>query len=155
VGGAGFREEYEREWLYGAFLAFGLQATGSFAGLIVLQQVLGLAAVGWLWVTWRLWLRLFPENFLRELLLTVLGLALAGLYLVNPITRTLELSLRPEALLTFVAFAQLAAITAFLRWRWQARTPAPPPPPPWLARSPWSWPWRSTCSNPTGCWRCP
>ena len=44
LGGAGFREQFEREWLYGAFLAACLRITGSFSGYIVIQQALGLLA---------------------------------------------------------------------------------------------------------------
>ena len=31
AGGTGFREQFEREWLYGAFLAACLRTTGSFS----------------------------------------------------------------------------------------------------------------------------
>ena len=32
LGGTGFRERFEREWLYGAFIAGCLRVTGSFSG---------------------------------------------------------------------------------------------------------------------------
>jgi hypothetical protein len=38
LGGMGFRERYEREWLYGAFIAACLRITGSFSGYIVVRS---------------------------------------------------------------------------------------------------------------------
>ena len=46
LGGTGFREQFEREWLYGAFIAACLRSTGSFSGYIIIQQVLGLLGGG-------------------------------------------------------------------------------------------------------------
>src|SRR6188474_1056010 len=50
IGGLGFHEEYEREWLYGAFIAGCLRVTGSFTGYIIIQQILGLAAAVLMWL---------------------------------------------------------------------------------------------------------
>lgn len=123
IGGLGFHEEFEREWLYGAFLAGGLKLTGSFAGLIRLQQLLGLTAALVMWLTWRRWTALLPHHFFGELISVPLGLFLIALYLFNPITLVLELSVRPEALMAFVAFLQLYCVVSFCKFRWQTFHP--------------------------------
>lgn len=119
VGGTGFHEEYEREWFYGAFLAFGLKITGSFAGLVSLQQALGLAGGALLWLTWLVWISLLPRNVLVQTLGLVLGLFVATLHLFNPSTLAFELSLRPEAILSFVVFGQLFCILSYIQYRWK------------------------------------
>ena len=53
LGGTGFRERFEREWLYGAFIAACLRLTGSFSGYIIIQQSLGVIAAICMWLTWR------------------------------------------------------------------------------------------------------
>ena len=53
LGGTGFRERFEREWLYGAFIAACLRLTGSFSGYIIIQQSLGVVAAIFMWLTWR------------------------------------------------------------------------------------------------------
>lgn len=125
IGGLGFHEEYEREWLYGAFLAGGLRLTGSFAGLIVLQQMLALVAAVWMWLGWRTWIALCPENLLLEIGSTFAGLGVIALYLFNPIARSLEMAIRPEALLPFFAFGQLLCIAAYAKFRWHTPRPLP------------------------------
>jgi hypothetical protein len=119
IGGLGFREEYEREWLYGAFIAGCLKATGSFAGYVVIQQILGLAAAVVMWIAWRCWISLFSKNLLLEIGSTWAGLTAIALYLANPITRALEMAIRPEAIMPFVAFAQLLCVVVFCKYRWQ------------------------------------
>ncbi len=125
IGGLGFREEYEREWLYGAFIAGALRMTGSFAGYVMIQQILGLAAGVLMWLTWRWWISLFPKNILLEIASTFIGLGVIGLYLFNPISRALETAIRPEAIMPFVAFGQLFAITAYCKYRWHDPRPIP------------------------------
>ncbi len=125
IGDLGFREEYEREWLYGAFIAGALRLTGSFGGYIVLQQILGLTAAVLLWLTWRSWVALFPKNLLLEIGATGIGLMVISLYLSNPITRALEMAIRPEAIMPFVAFGQLLTITLYCRYRWHQPRPVP------------------------------
>ena len=46
AGRRGFREQFEREWLYGGFLAACLRITGSFSGYILIQQALGSSGRG-------------------------------------------------------------------------------------------------------------
>jgi hypothetical protein len=123
VGGAGFREQFEREWLYGAFIALCLRLTGSFSGYIIVQQVLGLLAGGFMWLTWRRWVTLFPENLLFEIVSVVAGLFVVAVYLFSPIALALELSIRPEGIMAFVAFLQLYCITSYCKFRWHEPRP--------------------------------
>ncbi len=118
VGGTGFHEEYEREWLYGAFLAGSLRLTGSFAGYVVLQQCLGVLAAVFAFATWRTWMSLFPPSLRFDAIASVAGLAAATFLLFSPLALVLELSIRPEAVLACVAFAQLLCVTLFLKFRW-------------------------------------
>lgn len=123
IGGLGFHEEFEREWIYGAFLAFGLKLTGSFVGSILLQQALGLMTAILIWMTWRRWISIFPPNFWWEAISTPLGLFLIALYLFNPISLVLELAIRPEAIMAFVVFLQLYCVVNFCKFRWQSFHP--------------------------------
>jgi hypothetical protein len=118
IGGLGFYENFEREWLYGAFIAFCLRVTGSFVGYILIQQVLGLAAAVFMWLTWRRWLSLFPQNFWWELICTPVGLFLIALFLFNPTVLVLELAIRPEAIMAFVTFLQLYCVVSYCKFRW-------------------------------------
>jgi hypothetical protein len=119
LGGTGFREEFEREWLYGAFLAACLRATGSFSGFVVIQQVLGLLAGVFMWLTWRTWTELFPRDLLCEALSVVVGLLIAAAYFFSPTVLALELSIRPEGIMACLAFLQLLCITAYCKFRWR------------------------------------
>lgn len=137
VGGAGFHEEYEREWLYGAFLAFGLKVTGGFDGVIRIQQALGVAAQVLLWLSCFAWISLLPGKFpVRTIEATdrplefamgymvkcvglLMGLALAVTYPINFSNLVFELSLRPEAILSFVVFGQLFCLLSYIRYRWK------------------------------------
>src|SRR5262245_31883660 len=85
LGGTGFRERFEREWLYGAFIAACLRLTGSFSGYIVIQQILGLIAGILMWLTWRRWTSLFPKHPLFEIIAIVAGLLVVSIYLFSPI----------------------------------------------------------------------
>jgi hypothetical protein len=119
LGGAGFREQFEREWLYGGFLAACLRITGSFSGYIVIQQVLGLLAGVLMWLTWRTWTALFPKHVVFEIASIITGLFVVAIYLFSPIVLALELSIRPEGIMAFLAFSQLYCITNYCKFRWQ------------------------------------
>jgi hypothetical protein len=124
IGGIGFREHFEREWLYGAFIAMCLRLTGSFAGYIIIQQVLGLLAGVLMWLTWRTWTGLFPKHLLFEIGSALAGLLVVAVYLFSPIALTLELSIRPEGIMAFSAFLQLYCVTSYCKFRWHQPRPA-------------------------------
>jgi hypothetical protein len=123
LGGAGFRERFEREWLYGAFIAACLRLTGSFAGYIIVQQVLGLTAGILIWLTWRTWTALFPKKIVFEIGTIISGLLVVSIYLFSPIALLLELSIRPEGVMAFTAFLQLFCIASYCRFRWHEPSP--------------------------------
>ena len=118
LGGTGFRERFEREWLYGAFIAACLRLTGSFSGYIIIQQTLGVVAAIFMWLTWRSWTALLPKPFILEIAAIIIGLLTAALYLFSPIALALELSIRPEGIMAFTAFLQLFCIASYCRFRW-------------------------------------
>ena len=123
LGGAGFREQFEREWLYGGFLAACLRITGSFSGYIVIQQALGLLAGVLMWLTWRTWTTLFPRHIAFEAASVLTGLFVIAIYLFSPIALLLELSIRPEGIMAFIAFSQLYCITGYCKFRWREPKP--------------------------------
>ncbi|HEY5813244.1 MAG TPA: hypothetical protein VIT23_11405, partial [Terrimicrobiaceae bacterium] len=124
IGGTGFRERYEREWLYGAFVAACLRLTGSFSGYIIIQQVLGVLAGVLIWLGWRTWTLLFPRNAVFEVVSVVAGLFVVAVYLFSPIAMAFELSIRPEGIMAFTAFLQLFCIASYARFRWHQPRPA-------------------------------
>ena len=123
LGGAGFREQLEREWLYGAFVAACLRITGSFSGYIIIQQVLGLLAGILIWLTWRTWTALFPKHVVFEIASAITGLFVVAVYLFSPIVLAFELSIRPEGIMPFIAFLQLYCITTYCEFRWHKPKP--------------------------------
>ena len=123
LGGTGFREQFEREWLYGAFLAACLRITGSFSGYILIQQVLGLLAGVLIWLTWRTWTALFPKHVAFEIGSVITGLFAVAVYFFSPIALALELSIRPEGIMAFIAFLQLYCITTYCKFRWHGPKP--------------------------------
>ena len=133
LGGTGFRERFEREWLYGAFIAACLRLTGSFSGYIIIQQSLGVIAAICMWLTWRTWTALLPKPFILEIVGIIIGLLTVGLYLFSPIALALELSIRPEGIMAFTAFLQLFCYRQLLSIS-LARTPGHCLPPLWSRR---------------------
>ena len=123
LGGAGFREQFEREWLYGGFIAACLRITGSFSGYIIIQQALGLLAGVLMWLTWRTWTTLFPRHVAFEIASVITGLFVVAIYLFSPIALVLELSIRPEGIMAFIAFLQLYCITSYCKFRWHEPKP--------------------------------
>jgi hypothetical protein len=118
LGGTGFRERFEREWLYGAFIAACLRLTGSFSGYIIIQQTLGVVAAIFMWLTWRSWTALLSKPFILEIAAIIIGLLTVAFYLFSPIALALELSIRPEGIMAFTAFLQLFCIASYCRFRW-------------------------------------
>jgi hypothetical protein len=118
LGGMGFREQFEREWLYGAFIAACLRLSGSFSGFIIIQQILGLLAGVLMWLTWRAWVTLLPRDFLFEIVSVILGLFVVAVYLFSPTAIALEMGIRPEGIMAFVAFLQLYCLTSYCKFRW-------------------------------------
>ncbi len=126
ISNLGFKEVFEREWLYGAFLAGCLKFGGSFAGIVVIQQSLGVIGGAVAFLTWRVWLGILNPAPAWNLVASAVGLGVVWLNLLDTHLLSLEISLRPEAILMPVAFAQLACITlfSFFWWTCPRRLPA-------------------------------
>ena len=118
LSGLGFKEVFEREWLYGAFLAGCLKGTGSYAGIVLVQQSLGLMGGALAFLTWRVWLGILNPSPGWNLVASAIGLGVVWLNLLDTHLLSMEISLRPEAILLPVAFAQLACITLFSFFWW-------------------------------------
>ena len=148
LGGTGFRERFEREWLYGAFIAACLRLTGSFSGYIIIQQSLGVVAAIFMWLTWRSWTALLPKPFILEIAAIIIGLLTVALYLFSPIALALELSIRPEGIMAFTAFLQLFSVSPAIA-DFGGTNPKPLPPSS-LEPSPCCSRMHSLSSSPTG-----
>ncbi|MEX1118692.1 MAG: hypothetical protein WEB60_07845 [Terrimicrobiaceae bacterium] len=120
LSGLGFREVFEREWLYGAFLAGCLKWVGSFSGIVIIQQALGLVGGALAFLTWRVWLGILKPLPVWNVVATAVGVAVVWLNLNDTHLLNLEISLRPEAILMPVAYAQLACISLFSYLWWTA-----------------------------------
>ena len=76
-----------------------------------------------IWLTWRSWTSLFPRNLFFQTVAALIGLFVVSVYLFSPIALALELSIRPEAIMAFVAFLQLSCITNYCKFRWHQPRP--------------------------------
>lgn len=118
LSGLGFHQHYEREWLYGAFLAACLKSTGSFTGIIFAQNALGILSGIFLFATWRTWTALFPQNLLWQVPATLIGLILTADQMAEGNYRVLESWIRPEAIMGVVGFGQLLCISLYCKATW-------------------------------------
>lgn len=125
VGGQGFHEVFEREWLYGAFLAGVLQWSGSFSAIVLVQQGLGLIGGAIAFLTWRVWVGLTTSCWWVEAGASVIGLLVVTMNLLDANLLALEISLRPEGILIPIAFAQLACISLFTSFWWVKKRRGP------------------------------
>ena len=54
---------------------------------------------------------------------SITGLFVVAVYLFSPIALLLELSIRPEGIMAFIAFSQLYCITSYCKFRWHEPKP--------------------------------
>lgn len=120
LDGSGFRENCEREWLYGAFLASCLKIGGSFEFIVWCQWALGLVGGLFLWFTWRLWSGMLPESIFVRCVSVVLGWLALAAYILNPNIIVFEMSLRPEAILGVAVLTAMFIATRYVKARWQS-----------------------------------
>jgi len=119
LSGLGFQQTDGRDWLYPAFVALFLKTTGSFHGLVVWQKLIALLSGVLMAVVWRCWVSMQPWNRWLRLLGSLLGSLPIYVQLVNQQNFFFVMSIRPEAILSFFVYAQLACLMGFCKYRWQ------------------------------------
>ncbi len=123
LSGQGLQQTAGRDWLYPLFLAFSLQTTGSFAGVIVLQKILGLLTGIIIAATWSFWASFLNLRGRARVFVLALGAMPVLFQMINPQMLLFEMKVRPEAVMNFFIFAQFAAILAYCQYRWRQPHP--------------------------------
>jgi len=118
LSGDGFQQTNGRDWFYPGILTLFLKTTGSYAGIFYWQQVLGILSVVLMAVTWRVWASLLPLSSWTRLAVTLVGVIPIWVQVTNPQTIFFETLLRPEAIMPFFVYGQLACLLAYCRYRW-------------------------------------
>ncbi len=119
LSGQGFQQTNGRDWLYPGLVTLFLKTTGSFAGVFYWQQALGYLAIILMAVTWRIWVSFFDFSPWVRLILTLAGAIPIWMQGVNPQLIFLESALRPESVMQFFGYAQLACLMAYCWCRWK------------------------------------
>ena len=118
LSGLGLRQNVGRDWLYPAMLALFLKTSGSFAGIAVWQKLLGVLSGILMALTWRCWVSLLPLGRWVRFCISLAGALPIFVQLINPQTALFEVSIRPEAVLSFFVYAQLACLVGYCKYRW-------------------------------------
>lgn len=118
LSGDGFQQTNGRDWFYPGLLALFYKTTGGYAGILQWQQALAIATVPLMAITWRVWVSLLPMPMWGRLLATLVGVIPIWMQSINPQTVVSEVLLRPEAILPFFVYAQLACVMGYCRYRW-------------------------------------
>jgi hypothetical protein len=121
LSGLGLQQTSGRDWLYPAFLAFFLKTTGSFSGIVFWQKFLAMGSGVLMAVTWRGWVSMLPLQRRSRFFASLAGALPILVQLINPQIIFFEMSIRPEGLLPFFVYAQLACLMGYFKFRW--RTP--------------------------------
>lgn len=119
----GFQQTNGRDWLYPAMVGLFVKTTGSIAGIISWQQILGMLSVVFMAAAWRFWVALLPLNRWQQVPLVLVGLLPIYLQQANLGNIVFELVIRPEAVLNTFVYAQLACLLGYCKFRW--KTPRP------------------------------
>ena len=119
LGGFGLQQTSGRDWLYPAMLALFLKTSGSFAGIVLWQKSLAMISGILMAVTWRCWVSTLPFRRWILFLVSLGGLLPILSQLTNPQNIYFETSIRPEAVLSFFVYAQLACLMGYYKYRWQ------------------------------------
>jgi len=120
LSGLGLQQTDGRDWLYPALLALFLKTTGSFAGIVLWQRFLGISSGVLMAVTWRCWISTLPFQRWARFPVSLVGALPILVQLLNPHGIFFEMSTRPEAVLSFFVYAQLACLMGYYKYRWQA-----------------------------------
>ena len=122
LGGSGFKETNERDWLYPALLAAILRMSGQFNAIVYVQRFLGLSGAFLFWLSWRSWLRLLAvPSFGFRVVSSIVALSLLSLYALSPQQALFENSIRPEGMLAFFEMIYFCCLLEFFHARWKLR----------------------------------
>ena len=119
--GEPFRDWAGQCFLYPWFLYILLRIAGSFMWITLAQGVLGLGTGALLFACWKELRRLLPSPRLPAWIFELLGVELAGVYLLSTATIQFERTLRPEAVFPFVVMLQIYCNLLFIRGRFLDR----------------------------------
>lgn len=118
----GFHQEAGRTWFY-PLLVHACLTTGSIAKIAIVQKFLGWVTGLLLALTWAWWVAFLPVARTGRCIALLLGTLPLILQMTNPQTLYFEMLIRPEAMMPFFVFAQLACLTGYFRYRWQYPRP--------------------------------
>jgi hypothetical protein len=119
LSGLGLQQTDGRDWLYPALLALFLKTTGSFTGIVLWQKLLAISSGLLMAVAWRCWVSTLPFNRWILFFLSLSGALPIFIQLMNQQNILFEMSIRPEALLSFFVYAQLACLMGYYICRWK------------------------------------
>jgi len=119
LSGLGLQQTDGREWLYPALLALFLKTTGSFVGIALWQKFLGISSGVLMALTWRCWVSTLPLHRWAHFSISLIGALPLFVQLMNPQSVFFEMSIRPEAVLSFFVYGQFACLMGYYKYRWQ------------------------------------
>jgi len=122
--GERFRDWAGQCFLYPWFLYILLRIAGNFKWITLVQGILGLGTGALLFACWVELRRLLPSPRLPLWAFKLLGVELAGVYLLSTTTVCFERLLRPEAVFPFVVMLQVYCNLRFIRARFLDRRPS-------------------------------
>jgi hypothetical protein len=112
--GAEFGHTQGRNFLYPGFLYLVLRCFGDFRAIGIVQHLLGMAAGGVFFLTWRRLRAFLPNWLINPSLHDALGLAGAAIYLLASDTIRTETQLRPEGVCAFLISLNLYFTVQFI-----------------------------------------
>jgi hypothetical protein len=112
--GAEFGHTHGRNFLYPGFLYLVLRCFGDFRAIAIVQHLLGVAAGGFLLLTWRRLRAFVPNSLVNPSLHDAVGLVGAAIYLLASDTTRIETQLRPEGVCAFLISINLYFAVQFI-----------------------------------------
>jgi uncharacterized membrane protein YhaH (DUF805 family) len=120
LSGHGLHQTDGRDWFYSALLALFLKTAGSFAGIVLWQKYLAIGSGIFMAVTWRCWVSTLPFQRRARFFFSLGGALPILIQLANPQSINFEVAIRPEAVLPFFVYGQLACLMGYYKYRWQS-----------------------------------
>jgi hypothetical protein len=122
--GEPFRDWFGQCFLYPWFLYILLHIAGDFKWITLVQGLLSLGTGALLFACWLELRRMLPTPHLPRWAFKLLGIELAGVYLLSTATIQFERTLRPEAVFPFVVILQVYCNLRFIRARFPDGEPS-------------------------------